>query len=57
MDAVLGVEYLKKEYTIKGAGKTLCIESCPLLEEITFEEDACGDYVKCQLFGSNERGN
>ena len=57
MDAVLGGEYLKKEYTIKGAGKTLCIESCPLLEEITFEEDACGDYVKCQLFGSNERGN
>ncbi len=57
VDAVLGVEYLKKEYTIKGAGKTLCIESCPLLEEITFEEDACGDYVKCQLFGSNERGN
>ena len=51
VDALLGAEYLKKEYTIKGAYKTLCIESCPLLEEITFEEDACGDYVKLQLIG------
>lgn len=49
VNSMLGDKYDNKEYTIKGAHRTLRVESCPHLQEISLAEGACADFMKLQL--------
>ena len=49
VNSMLGGRYDNKQYTIEGAHRTLRVDSCRQLQEITLEAGACADFVKLQL--------